>query len=219
MAREQFHKYDGAARVGTLGICLALGVLTTRAVEVAESQASATNALALKVDVRRNVEGSFLAYRYAFLTSGQDKFTFLVPETYRVDTSDPAKIKLASQDFSCLIVMGLGGGLPLGVKMEADVLRARVLTNYTDVTIRSEPTVCANGQSAPAVDFTWKTDSGLTRVTRTMFIPTTGGLMEFTLTASPETFDSGLRELNLIMLTFRSGVDGKFDYVTGSMNP
>jgi len=183
------------------------------------SEPASTNQPPLKVDVRRHVEGTFNPYRLAFVTSGAEKFTFLVPEGYRVDTSDPLKVKLASPDFSCLIVLGVSGEFAAGAKMEKEALRTRVLENYRDVVIQSEQTVCANSQTAPALDFTWKADAEVTRMTRTTFIPTAGGLMEFTITASPDKFEASLAELNLVMLTFRSSSNGKFDYVIGSKYP
>jgi hypothetical protein len=216
------HPYRrGTAGVWLLGValCLISGLAPAQDAAETEKENVVTNTPALQVDVRRNVEGTFDLYRYAFITSGPDKFTFLVPEQYRVDTSDPAKVKLASPDFSGLITLGLASGFPAGTRMNSDALREHVLATYHDAAISGEQTVCANGQSAPALDFTWKADSGITRMTRTTFIPTTGGLMEFTLTASPEKFEAGLQQLNLVLLTFRSGVNGRFDYVITSRNP
>lgn len=207
---------------GILGVSLLGWPSLTWAQETAESDAenTATNKIALKVDVRRNVEGTYIPYRFAFITSGLEKFTFLIPEEYRVDTSDPTKVKLASPDYSGLIIVGVGGNaLPPGAKMESEALRARVLASYPDAVIKVEQTASANGQTAPSMDFSWKTEGGITRMTRTTFIPTSVGLMEFTLTASPEKFEASLRELNLVMLTFRSGLNGKFEYVVGSKLP
>lgn len=208
-----------------LVFCLATTAFSGRAQENnkeaigVEAERGVTNQPALKVDVRRNIEGTFIPYRYAFVTAGAEKHTFLVPESYRVDTSDPTRIKLASQDFSAMITLGLVGGFPPGAKMSEGVLRERVLANYSEATINLEQSINALGQFAPAVDFTWKADSSITRKTRIICVPTASGLMEFNLTASPEKFDACLPELNLVMLTFRSSSNGKFDYVVGSKYP
>lgn len=69
------------------------------------------------------------------------------------------------------------------------------------------------------VDFTWKADSDITRTTRTAVFPAVTGLLEFTVTTSPEKFQTGLNELNLVMLTFRTGIIRRFDYVIGSNKP
>ena len=216
--------YRGAiSPAGMLGVLLLVGVVSVAAQTAGEETATentATNQPAFQVDVRRNVEGTYIPYRFAFITSGSEKFTFLIPEGYRVDTTDPTKIKLASPDYSGMIIVGVsGGGQPAGTKLEPDTLRARVLANYPEAVIKVEQNASANEQSAPSADFSWKTESGITRMTRTTFIPTSVGLMEFTLTASPDKFEASLRELNLVMLTFRSGANGKFDYVVGSKLP
>lgn len=184
-----------------------------------ESVAETNSIPSMKTDVRRDVPGTYMPYRYAFVTVGQEKYTFLVPEGYRVDNSDSAKLKLASPDFSSLIIVGMAANAPTGVNRDGESLQAHVLTIHPDATIKSVQTICANSQSAPAVDYIWKTDSGIKRVSRTSYISTTSGLMEFTLTSSSEQFDAGLNQLNLITLTFRTGSDGKFDYVIGSKYP
>jgi hypothetical protein len=182
--------------------------------------ATVTNTPAMAVDVRRGVAGSDMPYRYAFISVGKEKYTFLVPEGYRVDTSDPLKVKLASPDYSSLITLGLFSSSTGGAsKMDAETLHAHVLAHHPNATIKSGQTVCVNGETAPALDYIWKTESGITRAARTAFISTSSGLLEFTISASPDQFEAGLAQLNLIALTFRTGSNGKFDYVIGSKYP
>lgn len=222
MDLNQFCSGASFLRCSALGLWLGVipvGVFAQDATEP-EPENAVTNKVSLRVDVRRNVEGSYMPYRFAFITSGFERFTFLIPEDYRVDTSDLTKVKLSSPDYTGLIVVGVEAeGSPAGAKLDAAALQARVLAKYPDAVLKAESTVAANGQSAPALDFCWKTESGITRMTRTTFVPTSVGLMEFTLTASPEKFEAGLREFNLVMITFRSGINGKFDYVVGSKLP
>ncbi len=219
-ARVYWRRSDRFAEI--LAALLLAGTLVAHAEQLEEpgSENTATNQTVLSVDVRRNVEGTYIPYRFAFITSGLEKFTFLIPEGYRVDTTDPTKIKLASPDYSAMIIVGVAGGsLPAGVKFDAPTLRAKVMAGYPEAVIKEEHSASANEQSAACIDFSWKTESGITRMTRTTFIPTTVGLMEFTLTASPETYEASVREFNLVMLTFRSGANGKFNYVIGSKLP
>ncbi len=185
-----------------------------------EDPTAATNTPPIAVDVRRGVAGSDIPYRYAFISIGKEKYTFLVPEGYRLDTSDPLKIKLASPDYSSLIILGFSPNSGnASAKMDAEALQAHVLAQHADATIKSGQTVCANGETAPALDYVWKTESGITRAARTAFFSTSSGLMEFTISTSPDQFDAGLAQLNLIALTFRTGSNGKFDYVIGSKYP
>ena len=204
---------------GVLG-CMLAGGQVLRAQEAGEGGDSVTNRPVFKVDVRRDVEGASVPYRIAFISAGDNKYTFLVPDLYRVDTPDPAKIKMASPDYATLIAVGIAdNGATAEVKMDVEALRARVLAKYADVTIKAEQSCSAAGQTGPGFDFLWKSDSGLTRMSRTTFIPTPTGLMEFSITASPEKFEASLTQLNLVLLTFRSSTNGKFDYVVGSKYP
>jgi len=206
-------------RLAALATLAVLPVVSGAQTNETESLA-VTNLPAFAVNVRRDVADTYMPYRYAFVTLGQEKYTFLIPEGYRVDTSDPAKVKLVSPDYSSLIVLAIGtSGLPVGAKMEAESLQAHVLNRHPAATVKENTGVGANGQNAAALDYVWKTEAGVTRTSRTAFVPTANGLMEFTLSASPEKFDAALGQLNLILLTFRTGANGKFEYVIGSKYP
>lgn len=194
-------------------------VFRASAAETEDAAVAPTNQPAMSVAVHAKVEGSFLPYRYAFITAGSAKYTFLVPDRYRVDSSDPTKVKLISPDCSCFIVVGIGSGGSVGSARTAETLREYARDHYSDVQFLGDQVVCANGQCVPGVDFNWKADMDITRSTRTAFFPTANGTLEFTLTTSPEKFQMGLNELNLVMLTFRTGVNGRFDYVIGSNQP
>ena len=206
-------------KLSLLAVAL-LGIeFSASAAESEEATVASTNQLAMSVAVHAKVEGSFMPYRYAFITAGSAKYTFLVPDRYRVDSSNPAKVKLISPDCSCFIVVGLSSGGEAGSVSTAETLRDYVIKNYYEVQFLGDQVVCASGQCAPGVDFNWKADMDITRSTRTVFFPTANGTLEFTLTTSPEKFQSGLNELNLVMLTFRTGINGRFDYVIGSNQP
>lgn len=219
MGSKLIRRGNGASVVGWGALLAVLAVPSAFADEAKAPEPAGTNQLTLTVDVRQNIEGTFVPYRYAFVTAGPEKYTFLVPETYRVDTSDPAKLKLASADYSVMITLGLVGDLAVGTKLDAASLQARVLAKYAEVAINAEQTSGANGQTVPALDFTWKAPGDVTRKSRTTYVPVAGGLMEFTLTASPDKFEASLTELNLVLLTFRTSSNGKFDYVVGSKFP
>jgi hypothetical protein len=207
-------------RSAVLSVAVSSGFgVQTHAADTADTAIAVTNQPALSVDVHAKVEGSFMPYRYAFVTAGMAKYTFLVPDRYRVDSSDPAKVKLISPDNACFITVGVSTGGAISSINSSETLRAFANTNYSDVEFLADQTVCAGGMIAPGVDFNWKADADIIRRTRTAFFPTTTGLLEFTLTTSPEKFQAGLNEMNLVMLTFRTGINGRFDYVIGSNKP
>ena len=200
-----------------LGVFMVAATSQAEDPESTEAENVATNQPPLSVDVRQNVEDSFTPYRYAFVTAGQERYTFLVPDGFRVDGSDPAKVKLISPDYSCVITLGLAGAaLPAGAKLSKETIRARIMAGHPSATVTTEHTICADGQTAPALDFVWTGDAGLTRSSRTALVPTAGGVVEFNVTTSPDRFQACLAHFNLVLLTFCSGSDGKFEYVKGS---
>jgi hypothetical protein len=202
-----------------LGVFAMVATAQAEDLEPTESKSEnvTTNQAPLSVDVRQNVEDSFTPYRYAFVTAGQERYTFLVPDGFRVDGSDPAKVKLISPDYSCVITLGLAGAaLPAGAKVSIETIRARIMAGHPSATVTTEHTICADGQTAPALDFVWTGDAGLNRNSRTALVPTAGGLVEFNVTTSPDRFQASLAHFNLVLLTFCRGSDGKFEYVKGS---
>ena len=84
-----------------------------------------------------------MPYRYAFVTAGSAKYTFLVPDRYRVDSSDPAKVKLNSPDCARIIAVGFNSGGAAGGVRSAEGLREFVNKHYTDVEFLADQVVCA----------------------------------------------------------------------------
>ncbi len=180
-----------------------------------DSSLAITNQPTLAVDVHQRVEDSYLPYRYAFVTAGTAKYTFLVPDSYRVQSSDPSRLKIVSSDLTCMITLSPANG----ATGNNEVLCAKVNSDYPNAEIVLEHEVSAINHVSPAVDYTWKPTPELTRKGRMTLIPVAGGLMEFSLVASPEKFEEGVRELNLILQTFRGSTNGQFEYVKGSKFP
>jgi hypothetical protein len=206
-------------RLVVFPIAIMLGIGFQAFADETARDIATTNQPAMSVSVHAKIEGSFMPYRYAFITAGAAKFTFLVPDRYRVDSSDPTNVKLISPDCSCFIVVGIRNGESVRSVTSVETLHNYVNEHYLDVQFLGDQTVSVGGQTAPGVDFNWKADQDIIRTTRTSFFPTATGMLEFTLTTSPDKFQTGLNELNLVMLTFRTGINGRFDYVIGSNQP
>ena len=92
------------------------------------------------------------------------------------------------------------------------------MASYPEATINGQQTTCANGQAVPSADFSRKSHTGVTRKSRTTYVPVTGGLMEFRFRRA-DSFETSLQQLNLVLMTFRTSSNGKFDYVIGSKFP
>ena len=148
----------------------------------------------------------------AHLTCGAKRFTFVVPEGYRVDAADPERVVMVSSNFSCFITLR-AAAFPCGDNApESQACKDRLLETYPGATITEEFALCAGGAMGPAFDLQSKTTKGVKQARRVAFIPCLGGALEFCLSTTPEQFAKSLGKLQTVMLTFRSSeVGGKID--------
>jgi len=184
------------------------------ATEKASSKIIATNQASLAVELREHAEKSNVRGRFAFIDAGGIKTTFVVLEGLGFDAMNPHFIKMASKDHTCLITARWVSDLT-NLNPEA----ARVQAVYPGASVTAQDFAQVTGRTVPQVDFDWAAGAGIKRKGRTVSLAAAGGMMEFTLLASPESFDSHLYQLNLITSTFRASATGKFEYVMGSEYP
>jgi hypothetical protein len=179
----------------------------------AESLAANTNQGPMYVTVRAMTGPDVMPTQCAFATVGEQKFTFLVPDGFRVDVSSESRIVLVSRDFNSLITIRRAGPeWAAAYAAGAESLRSAVLLSYPGGVIYEQLSGSTDGQSGPAFGFRWKAGE-LSRHSYLAIIPTRVGLLEFNLTSSPEQFQSHRGCLDYVLLTFRSGNGGKFEYV------
>lgn len=140
----------------------------------------------------------------AYITAGTNKFAFLVPDEFKLASSDPQRVILMKGDGSCLISVRVIGPKP-GSDKPFDAAAAKVLVNeeHPDALITSELGVFVEGVSGPAFEIQWGAGA-LTRATRVGFIPLRAGLLEFSVDASPKNLGPSLGDFNYVILTFRA---------------
>jgi hypothetical protein len=170
----------------------------------------------IQVDVKSNVQGSLAAMRYAFITIGTVKHSFIVPEGYRVDSSHPREVRLISLDQEAFVTVAFEQGC---FPNTSESLRAHVQEKYYAATISAESKSCIASGSAPVVDFQWKAHGKVDRCSREGFFPTASGVMKVSLTSSPARFQSVAESYNQLLQTFRTSINGKFDFVVISDRP
>jgi len=148
----------------------------------------------------------------AYITAGTNKFAFLVPDEFKLASSEPQKVTLMKRDGSCLFTVRVVGPTP-GNGKAFDANAARVLLNemHPEATINSEFGMYAAGVGGPAFEIQWGWGA-LARASRVGFVPLRGGLLEFALDARPENLGASLGDFNFMMVTFReSDENGKLE--------
>lgn len=188
-----------------IGLALLIGFSST-------AKATETNTVAFQLATYKEPLLGREPVTRASLSCGNKRFTFLVPNGYRVDASDPAKVVLTSGDFRSYITLR-AANLTCGEKAPQETeCKARLLEKYPEANIIEEFTSSAGGFAGPAFDLRSKTEGGAITAARVAYIPGLSGALEFSLVTSPEQFGKSLGQLHSVMLTFRaSEVGGKVE--------
>lgn len=187
-----------ALRINLLLLGLSLAVLASNA---PATEATTTNTFELTTGRERLLGRE--PFTRAYLTCGNKKFTFVVPDGYRLDATKPDELVLISQDFASFITLRVADFIKPKA-LSAESCREAVLARYADGRIAQEFSQAAGGDSGPTFDVQGKTLAGLRRDSRVAFIPNGEQVLEFSLVASPEKFGSSAVDLQTLMLTFRT---------------
>lgn len=169
-----------------------------------KNSANTTNQTAISIALKFEGGPGQIPTTRAYITAGTNKFAFLVPDEFKLASSEPQKVTLMKRDGSALISVRVIGPQPASDK-PFDAAAARVLVNqeHPDALITSELGMFAEGGSGPAFEIQWGAGA-LTRASRVGFIPLRAGLLEFSVDSSPKNLGPSLGEFNYVMLTFRA---------------
>lgn len=149
----------------------------------------------------------------AYVTSETCKFTFLIPGGFRIKGDSETKIKLSNLEGNCQITFSILDSAPCDAQpLSADNYRDLVQARHCKGKIVEQLTPGAAGRDGVGFDMWWETTNKFIQCTRTAFVPSSVGLLEFTATSGPNDFSSLRSELNQIMGTFQAGApDSKFE--------
>jgi len=165
---------------------------------------TATNDAPIMMDVRIKVEsgaGQVAASR-AYITVGTNRFAFLVPGGFKVDSSDPQRITLVRADLACILSLRiLEPASEQGLTVEE--CRQKINKERPGCKFEGEFSLGAGNSSGPAFELRWESQ-GVRRSARLAYVPFRAGVVEFCLDSSPEKFGAMQTFLNDIMLTFRA---------------
>ena len=163
-----------------------------------------TNEAPLMIDVRVKLEGGVgqIPSSRAYITVGTNRFAFLVPGGFKVDTSDPERITLVRPDSACIISLRIHE--PTSEHgLTPTECREKITKEHPACSIDGEFSLAAGDSSGPAFEIRWKAQ-GIRRSARLAYVPFRAGVIEFCLDSNPEKFGAMQTFLNDIMLTFRA---------------
>jgi len=148
----------------------------------------------------------------AFLTSGTNKFAFLVPEDFRADASLPNKLVLSSPDYGCFISVRFSAAKPPETEvLQLESWRNQALTEFPSATISSEFSIHAAGHSGPAYELQWTNPSGTGESACAVFIPFAAGVLEFSLLTHSDKYADGRFFFQALLLSLQCNESGQFE--------
>jgi hypothetical protein len=172
---------------------------------VGTNSSSATNAFALRADVRRDSAPGMRTATRLYITSGNYKFGVEIPDGYKLQTSAPDQITLVTADLSSFLVFQIAGKFSEEAKtLKHDLFRDRVLDQHNGAKILEEFILPAAGTLGAAFDLQVNGIAGIPRKARVTFVPNEAGTLEFTVIGNADKFKAALADFHTLVLTFRT---------------
>ncbi|MGD0260994.1 MAG: hypothetical protein ABSD29_14360 [Verrucomicrobiota bacterium] len=171
----------------------------------------ATNRPPYVTQVKRVGGPGLIPANFAYVTFETNKFGFVMPAGFRLETQDTHQVTLVSADFNCLLTFRVLEPLPPGVtELDPAPYRDLVLSRRRGGKILEEFSQAAVSRRGPAFDLRWNAAGSVPRRERVLFVPSNAGVLEFALVSSLEKFETGRQAFNALLLTFRAAeADGR----------
>jgi hypothetical protein len=173
----------------------------------------ATNRPLYLTQVKRVGGPGLMPADFGFVTFGTNKFGFVLPAGFRLETGDAQKVTLVSADLSCLLTFRVLESLPPGTtELDPAPYRDLLLSRHPGGKILEEFSQAAVNQRGPVFDLRWNAAGTVPRRERVLFIPSDTGVLEFSLASSLEKFEAGRQAFNAWLITFRAAdADGRLN--------
>ena len=165
----------------------------------------ATNRPAYLTQIKHVGGPGLLPGDFACVTFRTNKFGFVMPVGFRLETKDAQEMTLVSADVSCLLTFHVLETLPPNTtELDPAPYRDLLLSRHPGVKILEEFSQAAVSRRGPAFDLRWNATGTVPRRERVLFIPSNAGVLEFSLVSSLENFEAGRRGFNALLMTFRA---------------
>ena len=168
-----------------------------------------SHAMMVKAEVRHEGGPGLMLADRAYLAAGTNRFAFLIPPELRLQVVEQRRVQLFTADYSLLLtVQVLDRPSPGTPQLDVNVSREHILKEYPGAKILSQsaPTVC--GREGLGFEFEWIADGNLARRSRVVLAGTSAGMLELSVSSSPEQFESALLGFNTLLLTLVASEPG-----------
>jgi hypothetical protein len=164
-----------------------------------------TNLPAYQTQIQHVGGPGLLPADFAYVTFGTNKFGFVVPAGYRLETAAAQKVTLVSADYNCLLTFRVFEPDPPGTtELDPAHYRDLLVNSHPGGKIVDEFSLAAVSRRGPAFDLLWNASGSVPRRELVLFIPSIAGVLEFSLVSSLEKFEAARRGFNALLITFRT---------------
>lgn len=188
---------------GVLSLAASAG-MSLGAPEPAPGFGAQTNLPVMAAELRHEEGPGQLPADRAYVVAGTNKFAFLIPAGFKLETLNDRLVALATRDYSCQITFRLAGPLPSEGELDTNTYSATLIEEHPGAKVINSFAAFADSRSGPAFEVELPGAVGSWRRAEFAFIPSRAGVLEFGLICSPEKFERGRQQLSTVMLTFRA---------------
>lgn len=142
----------------------------------------------------------------AFLNVGTNQIVFIVPTGFWMDASNPQKIVLTQAGMGCFITVRVSSAMEAS---ETSFFKQQALSRYPGAKIIQESTELVANHSGPVFNLEWMNPGGVAQSARISFIPTTAGILEFSVLARSTEFRDARNYLDTILSSVQTNESGK----------
>jgi hypothetical protein len=153
----------------------------------------------------------------AYLIAEKHKFAFFVPPELSA-MNDAGKIKFLNAEGNCVMTLSVIGPVPEGGDLNTAACQERLLAEHTNAIVIGHVYRTAAGGHGPGFDLEWSMGERILVCQRTVYIPSSVGVLEFTATTTRANFPALRASLDSVLATFRADKDGKLETVHLSPN-
>ena len=166
----------------------------------------------LTASVQQEPLNSAVPIYRAFVNVRSEKFTFLMPEGFRL-AGDPAhgRLQVDNPDANVHISFIILGPVPAdSPPLNAASYREMLLQRYAGGKILGEfQGSAAGGQTGPGFDIERPGPAGLAQRIRIVYLPTVAGVLELTVTSGTKNFSVAKSNLSDLLGSLRCSENGK----------
>ena len=149
------------------------------------------------------------------LSSGTNKFVFVVPAGLRTEAAPEGGIALTSGDMSYFVSLRFVAPTPVNPGTR-EALQERIISQYAGASSLEEFTASVADRGGAGFQLRQELPKAGSRLIRILWVPFKAGVMEFVLNADTKNAVAGRAALDMILLTFRSNERGGFEIVERS---